>query len=102
MMKEKVRIKTSVLSWGKEWSKGQGWKGTWEEEKRNWKVVMELLEIMKLTADRKFGSIVDSDQLTEFQYCEIQSQCTLGPITEVAALNHGLLSWEDRHSKRLC
>lgn len=100
MTVEKVRIKTSVLSWGKECSKGQGWKVTWEAELRNWKVVMELLELMKHTADRKFGSIVDSDQLTEFGYCEVQSQCTLGPITKVAALNLGLFSLKDRRSKR--
>lgn len=58
---------TGVLSWGKEWSKGQGW----EEGMRNWKVLMEWLELMKHTADRKFGSLVDLDQLTEFGHCEI-------------------------------
>lgn len=102
MMMEKVRIKTSVLSWCKEWSKGQRRKVTWEEEMRNWKVVMELFKLMKHTADRKFGSAVDLYQLTECGYCEVQSQCTLGPITEVAALNHGLFSLKDRHSERLC
>lgn len=102
MMMEKVRIKSSVLSWRKEWSKEQGWKVTWEEEMRYWKVVMELLELMKHTADRKFGSIADSDPLTEFGYCEVQRQCTLGPITEVAVLNHGLFSLKDRRSKRMC
>jgi len=65
---------------------------------QNWKGVMELLKLMKHTADRKFGSVVDSDQLTEFGYCEVRSQCTLGPITEVA----GLFSLKDRLSKRLC
>lgn len=87
---------------GAEWSKGQGWKVTWEEEMRNCKMVMELLELMKHSTDRKFGSLVDSDQLTEFGYCEVQSQCTLGPITEVAALNHRLFSLKDKHSGRLC
>lgn len=68
----------------------------------HWKVVMQLLELKKHDAGRKFGNVVDSDQLTQFGYCEIQSQCTLGPITEVSALNHGLFSLKDRHSERLC
>lgn len=78
----KVRIKSSVLSWVKVCSKGQGWKVTWEEKIRRWKVVMELLELTKHTADRKFGNTVDSDQHTEFGYCQAQRQCTLGPIIE--------------------
>lgn len=84
MMMEEVRIKTSALSRGKEWSKGQEWKVTWEGDMKNWEVVMEFLEfLMKHTANRKFGSLVDLDQLAEFGYCEVQRKCTLGPITEV-------------------
>lgn len=74
---------------------------SWEGEKGKWKVVLELLELMKHTADRKFGSTVDSDQLREFGYCEVRSQCTWEPITEVAALRDGLLSLEDRRSESI-
>lgn len=102
MMMEKGRIKSSVLSWVKACSKGQGWKVTWEEETRRWKVVMELLELMKHTADGKFGNAVDWDQHTEFEYCQVQRQCTLGPIIEAAALNHGLYSLKDRRRESLC
>lgn len=56
---------------------------------------MELLELMKHTADRKSGSTVGSNQPREFVYSEVQSQCTLGPITEVAALSHGVFSLKD-------
>lgn len=97
----KRRIKSSILSWVKACSKGRRWKVTWEEETRRWKAVMELLELMKHTADRKFGSAVDWDQHTEFGYCRVQRQCTLGPITEAPVLNHGLFSLKDRCRERL-
>lgn len=65
-------------------------------------MVMGLLELMKHTADRKFGSTVDWDQHTEFGYCQVQRQCTLGPIIEAAVLNQGLFSLKDRCRERLC
>lgn len=64
-------------------------------------MVLELLELMKRTADRKFGNGVDSDQLREFGHCEELSQCTWEPITEVAALRDGLLILEDRRSESI-
>lgn len=64
-------------------------------------MVLELLELMKHTADRKFGSTVDSDQLRDFGHCEELSQCTWEPVTEVAALRDGLLTLEDRRSESI-
>lgn len=64
-------------------------------------MVLELLELTKHTADRKFGNAVDSDQLREFGYCDVQSQCTWEPITEVAALRDGLVILEDRRGESI-
>lgn len=64
MLAEKVRIRTCLPWRGREWSKGQEWQGAWEGDMKNWQVVVGFLGLlMKHTANRKFGSLVDWDQL---------------------------------------
>lgn len=67
MMMEKGRIKSSVLSWVKACSKGQGWNVTWEEETRRWEVVMELLELMKHASDGKFGINTRNSDIVKYK-----------------------------------